>query len=240
MSVFSIADLHLSEGTNKPMDVFGVRWTGYTEKLRKNWCAVVNDDDTVIIPGDISWAMTLEEALPDFLFIESLPGTKIIGKGNHDFWWSTLTKINSLFEKNNIKSIKLLQNTAYEVEDYIITGTRGWYVEEKYQTTVGDVDYAKIVARETLRLRACLTNASAMKEESGKKILVYFHFPPVFNGFVCREIVDVLKEYGITQCYFGHIHGAYNVPKTTQFEGISMTMISSDFLNFVPMITMPD
>lgn len=240
MSLFSIADLHLSEGTDKPMDKFGARWAGYTEKLKKNWCAIVSEDDTVVIPGDISWAMTLDEALPDFLFIESLPGTKIIGKGNHDFWWSTLTKINRLFEDNNIKSIKIMQNNAFEVEDYIVCGTRGWYVEEKYQNTVGDVNYQKIVDREALRLRNCLTQAKAMSEESSKRILVYFHFPPVFNGFVCREIVDVLKEFGITNCYFGHIHGAYNSPRTFDFEGISMTMISSDFLNFVPMITMPD
>lgn len=239
MSLYSIADLHLSEGTDKPMDKFGSRWSGHTEKLKKNWCAVVNDDDTVIIPGDISWAMTLDEALPDFKFIESLPGTKIIGKGNHDFWWSTLTKINNFFEENGIKSVRILQNNAFEVEDYIVCGTRGWYVEEKYQNTVGTVDYKKIVDRETIRLKNSLTAAADLREKTGKQILVYFHFPPVFNGFVCREFVDVMKDFDVVKCYFGHIHGSYNVPRTTEFEGISMTMISSDFLNFIPMITMP-
>lgn len=240
MSLFSIADLHLSLGTEKPMDKFGGRWINHTDKLVKNWRAVVNDDDTVVIPGDISWGMTLEEALPDFLLLESLPGTKIIGKGNHDFWWSTLNKINKLFDSNNIKSIKLLQNNAFVVENYIICGTRGWYVEERYQNTVGNADYKKIVNRETIRLQSSLNSAFSLQNINNKKnILVYFHFPPVFNGFVCREIIDVLHKNKIKKCYFGHIHGTYNVPKTFDFEGISMTMISADFLNFIPMVTLP-
>lgn len=240
MSLFSIADLHLSEGSDKPMDIFGHRWTDHVNKLRERWSAVVNEDDTVVIPGDISWAMTLEEALPDFKFIESLPGKKIIGKGNHDFWWGTLSKMKKLFSENDIKSIEFLQNNAFEVENYIVCGTRGWYVEEKYQNTVGDVDYQKIVDREALRLRFSLNEAVKLRDVSGKQILVFFHFPPVFGDFVCREIVDVLKEYGIKHCYFGHIHASYNIPKTTEFKGISMTIISADYLNFVPLITAPD
>lgn len=241
MSLFSIADLHLSEATGKPMDVFGGRWVNHTQKIVKNWRSIVNVDDTVIIPGDISWGMTLDEALSDLLLINSLPGTKIIGKGNHDFWWSTLSKINALFEENNITSIKLLQNNAFEAEGYIICGTRGWYVEEKYQNTVGDADYQKIVNREVIRLKISLDCALKLRgDDLSKQILVYFHFPPVFNGFVCREIIDVLKEFNIKNCYFGHIHSLYSMPRTVSFEGISMTMISSDYLNFIPMITVPE
>lgn len=241
MSIFSIADLHFSEARKKPMDVFGGRWACHTEKITGNWRKIVTDTDTVVIPGDISWGMTLEDALPDLLLINSLPGTKIIGKGNHDFWWGTLSKINKLFDENGISTIKLLQNNAFEVENYIVGGTRGWYVEERYQNTVGNVDYQKIVNREVIRLKNSLNRAAELRgDDKSKKILVYFHFPPVFNGFVCREIVDVLKEYEIKNCYFGHIHSCYSVPKTVCFEGISMTMISSDFLNFIPMITVPE
>jgi len=239
MSLFSIADLHLSGAVDKPMDVFGSRWKDHTEKLTKMWRAVVSPDDTVVVPGDISWAMTLKEALPDFKLIDSLPGKKILGKGNHDFWWETLTKMNRFLNENGIVSISFLYNNAYETDDFIICGSRGWYVEEKLQNTVGDVDYNKIVQREALRLEASIKEAEALKKNCGKEILVYFHFPPVFNGFICREIVDILHEHSLNRIYYGHIHGMYQIPKTTEFEGISMTIIAADFLNFIPMITAP-
>ena len=133
MSLFSIADLHLSQTVNKPMDKFGSRWPNHTEKLIKRWNAVVTNNDTVIVPGDISWGISLEEALEDLLLIENLPGKKLIGKGNHDYWWGTLTKMKQFLDEHNISTIQFLYNNAYEVEDYIVCGTRGWYVEEKLQ-----------------------------------------------------------------------------------------------------------
>ncbi len=240
MSVYSIADLHLSGAVNKPMDIFGHRWQSYTEKLEKNWRAIVSDDDTVVIPGDISWAMTLEEAVVDLKFIDSLPGRKLIGKGNHDFWWATLTKMKAFLADNGIATIDFLYNNAFETDDYIIAGSRGWYVEEKLQNTLNDTDYDKIVAREDQRLRISLDEAKKLSEASGKEILVYFHFPPVFKAFICDTLVATLKEYGITNCYYGHIHGTYNIPRARIHEGIRLTIISADYLNFIPMITMPD
>ena len=149
MSLYVISDLHLSTNTvtNKSMEKFGTKWKDYHQKLEKYFKAIINEDDTIVIPGDISWAMTLEEAKNDFKFLDSLPGTKIIGKGNHDFWWTTATKINTFFEENDIKTIKLLHNNAYLLEDCIICGSRGWFYDEKQQKTVGDVDYEKIVAK---------------------------------------------------------------------------------------------
>ena len=238
MSLFSIADLHLSQTVNKPMDKFGSRWTDHTEKLVKRWKAVVTDKDTVVIPGDISWAISLEEALEDLLLIDSLPGQKLLGKGNHDYWWGTLTKMYEFLEAHNIKTIKFLYNNAYEVEDYIVCGTRGWYVEEKLQNEK-NADYDKIVNRENQRLELCLKEAETLRGNSDKPILVYMHFPPIFKSFICRELIDTLKKYNIKNCYFGHIHGLYNIGKTVEFEGISFTMISSDYLDFIPMITMP-
>ena len=236
MSIYSIADLHLSTSVAKPMDIFGYRWQGYTEKIKKRWCALVGEDDTVVVPGDISWAMSLGDALSDFRFIDDLPGKKILGKGNHDFWWTTVTKMRSYLSENGIGSIDFLYNNAFLVEDYVICGSRGWYVEEN---TSDEVDYKKIVLREAARLEISLTEAARLSENGRFPILCYFHFPPVFNSFVCREIVDVLHAFGVKHCYFGHIHGNYTIPRTIDFEGISFTMIAADYLNFVPMITMP-
>ncbi|MBR6677080.1 MAG: metallophosphoesterase [Clostridia bacterium] len=238
MSLFSIADLHLSLSVNKPMDKFGHRWQGYAEKLEKRWRAVVSDDDTVVVPGDISWGIDLNEALADLKLIDSLPGKKIIGKGNHDYWWSTVTKMNAFFEENGITTIEFLYNNAIETEDAIIAGTRGWYVEEKLQVTE-TADYQKIVNRENARLEMSLKEAVKLRGDGDKPILVYFHFPPVFKDFRCNEFIETMKKYGIKSCYFGHIHSNYSIPKTVETDGIRMTIISADYLDFIPMITFP-
>lgn len=239
MSIYSIADLHLSGSVEKPMDIFGYRWRGHTEKIKTRWCNIVNDDDTVIVPGDISWALTMDEALTDLKFIDELPGRKILGKGNHDFWWTTVTKMKTILNENGITTIDFLYNNAFEIEDYIICGSRGWYVEERLQNTKDNVDYEKIVKREASRIELSLAEGDNIR--NGREIpkLVYLHFPPVFNSFICREIIDVLKKFNVRNCYFGHIHGTYNLPRSFVFEDISFTMISADFLDFVPMITMP-
>ena len=236
MSLFVMADLHLSTTVNKPMDIFGARWTDYMAKIKKNWESIVSEDDTVIVPGDITWAIDYNEALEDFKFIEALPGKKLIGKGNHDYWWGTLTKNRAFLKEHELKTIDFLYNNAYRVEDYIVCGTRGWYVDEKLQSgNTKDVEYQKIVSREAQRLRLSLDEAVKLRQND-EEILVFFHFPPVFNSFVCDEFVDILLEYGIKHCYFGHIHGTYNVPRRTEYKGINFSLISSDYSNFIPMI----
>ena len=240
MSIFAIGDLHLStnQKTNKSMEKFGRRWLGYTEKLRRNWEAVVSPEDTVVIPGDISWAMKMEEALSDFIFLESLPGKKLIGKGNHDFWWTTASKMNAFFSENHITSIQILNNNAFLVENQVICGTRGWFLEEKQQVTVGTVDYDKIINREVIRLKLSLDSAVILQNEYRSQhgiqppISVFLHFPPVWLDFICRPFVDILHEYGNPTCYFGHIHGMYNAPHYTEFEGIPLRLISSDTMDF--------
>lgn len=236
MSLFVMADLHLSSDGTKSMEIFGARWKDYMNKIQRNWNAVITESDTVIIPGDISWGLKLEDAVEDLLFLDALPGQKLIGKGNHDFWWSTATKMQAMMLENEIKTIRPLYNNAYRLDDCIVCGTRGWFVEENQQHTVGSVDYDKIVNREVIRLRLSLDAAVALrKEEVGLPILVFLHFPPVWNEFVCREIVDVLHEYGIRDCYFGHIHGAYHLPRCFTFEDIDFTLTAADALNFSPM-----
>lgn len=241
MSLYTIADLHLSIGVGKEkaMDVFGSRWQGYVQKLEKNWRAIVEEEDSVIIPGDISWALGIDEALEDLRFIDSLPGTKYIGKGNHDFWWSTQKKMTDFFTANGISTIKILYNCAYEIEDYIICGTRGWFYDESISGIPAGTDFEKLVNREAQRLKISLDAAKELSEASGKPILCFLHFPPVWNGTACEPFIALLQEYGVKKCYFGHIHGSYASPACFEYNGITFAIIAADYLNFVPRIIFP-
>ncbi len=214
------------------MEVFGSRWTDYMNKLEKNWRAVITPADSVVIAGDISWALRLEEAREDLLFLDSLPGTKYISKGNHDFWWSTGAKMQKLFDDCGIKTIKILYNNAYEVENRIICGSRGWFTDRTLQKTVGDVEYDKIINRETVRLKLALDEAVKLRGDTDREILVFLHFPPVYREFSCPGIIALLHEYGIRRCFYGHIHGSYTIPHSFDCEGIEMIMTAADFLDF--------
>ena len=230
MSLFALSDTHLSLYNDKPMDIFGNRWQNYAQKLDKGWRAVVTDKDTVVIAGDVSWGISLEEAKLDLLYIDSLPGKKIISKGNHDYWWSTASKINAFFEENGITTIKHMHNNAFVVDNVTVCGTRGWYSEGK--NAPREADYDKIVAREAGRLE--LSIKEGLKLQQTNEIVVFLHFPPVYNDYVCYEILDVLKKYGIKKVFYGHIHGVYNLPSTLKYDGIDFTITSADYLNFVP------
>ena len=223
------------------MEVFGKRWTGYIQKLQSNWDAVVEPTDTVIIPGDVSWAMRLDEAVDDFKWLQDRPGIKLIGKGNHDFWWATQRKMQSFFDEQGFDSFRILYNNAYIVEDQIVCGTRGWFLDEHQQVTVGDADYNRIAAREVIRLKMSLDEARKLQQEHESAhgtvlpIVVYLHFPPVWQNFCCSEFVDLFHQYDVNQCYFGHIHGSYSVNGHFEHEGIHFILSASDFLNFSPL-----
>lgn len=235
MAVYVLSDLHLSTNTdtNKSMEVFGSRWQNYMTRIKTNWNRLVDPSDTVVVNGDVSWAMTLDEAKSDFEFLDSLNGTKIISKGNHDFWWSTLSKTNAFFEENKFDSIKMLHNNAYVVDGLVICGSRGWYNDDKISTMPKTADYQKIVSREAIRLKMSLEEGCRLDSEHEK--LVFLHFPPVWGEFICREIISVLHEFGIKRCYFGHIHGLYDIPSSFMFEDIKFIMTSADYLNFTPL-----
>jgi predicted phosphohydrolase len=243
MAIFVLSDLHLStdDQTNKSMDVFGNRWQDYISKIQRNWNALVTDEDTVVIPGDISWATRLEEARADLAFLDSLNGKKLLGKGNHDFWWATSKKMKEFFAKNGFDSLDILYNNAFIVENLILCGTRGWFPDESKQVVVGDVEYNKIVNREIGRLRLSIGAARELwkkeKQENGREleICVFLHFPPVWSDFVMQQMVDVLSEFGIKRVYFGHIHSTYNVPHSFTYQNIEFTLTSSDFLSFYPL-----
>lgn len=237
MSLYVIADLHLATAdASKSMEVFGKRWLNYIEKLNNNWRRVISDNDTVIIPGDISWGLTTSDARQDLLWLDSLPGKKVILKGNHDFWWSTVSKLNAFFEENKITSISVINNNAIELEGKILAGSRGWFTDKSMQNAEENVDYDKIVNREAIRLEMSLAQAEALRGESDKEILVFLHFPPVWSDFACQPILEVLKKHKISKCYFGHIHGSYSLPDSFEFENISFSLISADFLDFMPKI----
>ena len=237
MALYTIADLHLSthEKTDKSMEVFGARWLGYTEKLKNNWTRLVEDTDTVIIPGDISWSLTLEEAESDLKFIDSLPGKKILAKGNHDFWWATMRKNEAFLEKLNLRSISFLFNNAHYADGSIIAGTRGWYYDDDANGIPDNSDFQKIVNREAQRLKTSLCAARELKvDHPDAETVAFMHFPPVFNGRAVDEFVDILLEFDIKRLYFGHIHGLYAIDPSFEYRGIKMSIISADYLNFVP------
>lgn len=241
MSTYVISDLHLStaDGCNKSMEVFGRRWAGYTEKLRRNWCSLVEPEDTVVIPGDISWAISLEGAEADLRFIDALPGRKILGKGNHDFWWSTLSKMQAFLEERQIRSLSFLHNNVLETDEFLLTGTRGWMPEGDLDCQNTD-DYEKMIARETIRLRLGLTAAAGHPAAGQKELLVFFHYPPVVAGRETGPFLDALEEFGIRRVYYGHIHGNYTARPYFTAHGIDFILISADYLDFIPRIILPN
>lgn len=229
--VFAIADLHLSHTSGKPMDVFGQKWENHTQKIFQNWQSIVSPDDTVIIPGDISWGMNFDSSAEDLLFIERLNGKKIIGKGNHDYWWQTMKKLNAFIDEIGAFSIKFLFNNAHVVENYIICGTRGWFTDEKYTP-----EDEKIVNREAGRLELSLSEAMKLKEEyPDKEIVAFLHYPPAYNGLVCDPITRVLNKYEVKRCFYGHIHSAPPERHEAYAGTTRLYCISADYINFKPM-----
>lgn len=221
MSIYGISDLHLSFGTDKPMDIFR-GWNNHTERLFANWNRLVNENDTVVLPGDLSWGLKLEETKKDFEFLKTLKGKKILIKGNHDLWWSTAKKIHTFFENENITDCEILFNNSIIADGYAIAGTRGWFYDNSGSQ--------KVLLREAGRLETSIKSALS----SGLPVLVFLHYPPVYGDYACREILDVLKKYNIKDVYHGHIHGAGFNNAVKEFEGINFRLISCDCTEFTP------
>lgn len=239
LALFTIGDLHLSLSVAKPMDVFGPRWENYTEKIKAGWENTVGDNDTVLVAGDISWAMNAEELKPDFDFIEALPGKKILLKGNHDYWWQTQAKLDKFLISNEYKTISFLHNNAYICEDFILCGSRGWYDESK-DNLVKNASNTKIIAREVQRIKFSLDAGCALEDATHpREKIMFLHFPAIFKGYMCDEIIATLYKYGIERCYYGHIHGNYEAPPVINYADIDFTLVSSDYLGFIPMKIAP-
>jgi hypothetical protein len=229
MSIYIIGDLHLSFGTNKPMDIFGKNWEEHSEKIKQNWLSKVNNEDTVILPGDFSWAMHLEDTYNDFEYLNSLPGKKIMLKGNHDYWWTTLTSMKKYLKENDFQNIDFLYNNSFLVENKIITGTRGW-ITSNYKS----VENYKILKRECERLELSLKSGMDNLKEN-KEIIVFIHYPPFYKEEVPEEIdfIKLMKKYNVKKCYYGHLHGdSHKDAVEGLIDGIEYKLVSSDYLDF--------
>lgn len=229
MALYAIGDLHLCLGAPKPMDVFGGSWIGYMDKLKQKM-AVIQPGDTTVLMGDLSWALDLETAKEDFAWINEIPGRKIILKGNHDYWWSTVTKFDNFCKEQGFSNMHILNNNHFEYDGAAICGTRGWFFEEERS---GEHD-EKVFRRELLRLEASLQSAGELPK------LVFLHYPPRYKGYECREILDLLKKYEVRRCFYGHLHGAsHGLAIEGQWDGIEFRLLSSDYLQFAPYRVMP-
>ncbi|MBR1803118.1 MAG: metallophosphoesterase [Clostridia bacterium] len=228
MPIYAIADLHLSFGVDKPMSIFGDNWEGHSEKIKNNWINKVKPEDTVILPGDFSWATYLSNADEDFAFLNELPGKKILLKGNHDYWWTTVTNMKKYLREKQFNTIDFLYNNSYCVENKIIVGTRGWsFTEEESE---------KMLNREAIRLKLSI-EYGIQNYGTDKEMICLMHYPPITQVNLTYQrpsiFVKIMKEYGIKRCYYGHLHGpSHKDAIEGEMEGINFKLISADYLNF--------
>ena len=224
MALYAIGDLHLSLGAPKPMDVFGGAWVGYMDKLAEGVTAITENDTTVLL-GDLSWALDLEHCREDFAWIDRIPGRKIILKGNHDYWWSTVSKFNRFCQENGFSNMEILNNNHFEYEGWAICGTRGWFFEEERS---GEHD-EKVFKRELLRLEASLKSAGDLPK------MVFLHYPPRYKGYTCEPILELLKQYEVRKCFYGHLHSAsHALAVEGLWDGVEYRLVSADRLDFKP------
>jgi len=220
LALYAIGDTHLSLSCNKPMDVFGGNWENYVDKLLEGF-SVVEPDDTVVLCGDLSWGMSLEQAEADFAFLDKLPGRKLLMKGNHDYWWTTAAKMNRFFDEKGFHSFSLLHNNCHFYGEVALCGTRGWFFEEH-----GD---PKVFNRELIRLE------TSLKAAGEKEKLCFLHYPPRYQGYICQEIVDLLEKYQVTACYYGHLHGgSHRLAMEGKFNSVEYHLVAADYLDFKP------
>ena len=230
MSIYAIGDLHLSFGVDKPMNIFGDKWLNYEEKIKENWINRINENDTVLLPGDFSWATYMEDTKKDFSFINNLPGKKILSKGNHDYWWSTIKKLNEFIENNNFSNINFLMNNSIECEEAIIVGARGW--------SFNDTDNSeKMTKREAQRLE--LSIKDALSKNISKEIICMMHYTPITKNMLQNNekspYIELMKNYGIKKCLYGHLHGMSHTEAVEgNAYGVELKLVSSDYLQFKP------
>ena len=231
MSIYTIGDLHLSFHENKPMSIFGENWQGHEEKIKANWIENVKENDLVVIPGDFSWSTYLKDTYEDFFYLNQLPGKKLLLKGNHDYWWTTVTSMKRFLDENNFNNIDFIYNSAYQYENYIIAGTRGWGQNEE--------EDKKLLNREILRLEMSLNEAKRINEynDNVNEIIVFLHYPPISNTNIknneINPFIEVMNKYNVKKCYYGHLHSA-SIKESVegQYFGIEFKLVSADRLNF--------
>ena len=214
------------------MDIFGSRWDNHAEKFETEWKKVVKDTDTVVIPGDISGASSFEQVYEDLKFINDLPGKKLIGKGNHDYWWATMNKLTNFKEEKKLSTIDFLFNNAYAVENKIICGTRGWVNEFGVKS-----EDERLIKREAARLEISLNEGMKLKEQyPDNEMIVFLHYPPIFGEFMNLDILDILYRFDITKVYFGHLHNVREEQLDKEYIGIKLNLVACDYVDFVPQL----
>lgn len=226
MGLYVIGDLHLCfSDPSKTMSIFP-GWEDYQERIRENWLNTVKNDDTTVLAGDISWGMSMQQAIPDFRFINELPGQKIVLKGNHDYWWATLKKMEDFLVAEGFDTIKILHNNHFAYGKYGICGTRGWV------NIPGETQDEKVLRREVQRLETSIKSAVA----AGLEPLVFMHYPPIFASNFNYDILEILYRYRISNCWYGHIHGrsAHQLCVTNTYDDINFHLISGDYIQFIP------
>lgn len=224
MALYVIGDLHLCLGANKPMDIFGGAWVGYMDKLRQGLSCIA-EGDTTVLAGDLSWALGIEEAEEDFAFISEIPGRKIILKGNHDYWWSTANKFDKFCQEHGFQNMHILHNNCYFYDDLALCGTRGWFYEEDRHGAHDE----KVFKRELGRLE------TSLKAAGDREKYVFLHYPPRYRGYECPEILEMLKQYGVRRCCYGHLHGdSHRLAVTGWRDGTEFLLAAADYINFTP------
>ena len=221
MALYAIGDLHLSLTANKPMEVFGPAWENYTDRIAESLGALTAED-TLVLAGDTSWGMSLEEAEADFRFLDQFPCKKYLVKGNHDYWWTTAAKLHRFFDEKGVHTLDVLHNNCVFYGDWAVCGTRGWFLEE-------DAHNVKVLNREVGRLEASL------KAAGERPILCFLHYPPLYQGYECPEILETLAKYRVSLCCYGHLHGHAIRRRWEGKRGeTDFSLISADYLGFVP------
>lgn len=233
MSVYAIGDLHLSFNEEKPMSIFGSKWVDHDRQIEYNWLRVIKNDDLVILPGDFSWAINLNDTLKDFKFLNTLPGQKVFIKGNHDYWWTTLKSMNEFLENNQIKNISFIMNNAFLYKKTVVVGTRGWAFADSENSE-------KMLRRETNRLENSILYAKQNMDLYDHEIICAMHYPPITKMMIeegeSSEYLNILKKYSIKKCIYGHLHGkAHYEAVEGIIDGIELKLVSSDYLNFIPL-----
>lgn len=229
MAIYTIGDLHLSFHENKPMSIFGENWEGHEEKIKKDWTKKVQENDLVVIPGDFSWSTYLKDTVQDFDYLNKLPGKKLLLKGNHDYWWTTVTSMRNFVQENYFENIDFLYNNSYEYENYIICGTRGWSSTE-------DGEDKKLLKREALRLELSLQDGIKNYGKE-KKILVFMHYPPINNSNLIQnetnDFIRIMQKYNVKRCYYGHLH-SNSIQEAVEGKhfGIDFKLVSADGVDF--------
>ena len=236
MRLYALSDLHLAHAVDKPMDIFGARWDNHVEKIIHHWTVDVGADDTVLIGGDISWANSLEEALPDLSLIDCLPGKKILLRGNHDYWWTTLRKMEMFCEEKGLSTLQFLRNDAIPQAGFDICGTRGWLLptDEAF-----DAAAEKVFNREKIRLDLSLQGLEKLRKKwtTSRQTVALMHYPPISEKGTPSALSEQLEKSQVDVCLFGHIHHHAPYYSSSPFVvSVRYIMTASDQLKFRPLL----